>query len=186
MASCQEGQAYAERGRTGCAKASTEPSSRTYQRIGNLPTADYLSTASGRRIEPVQHPVDYHPGDRHVQPDRQRPSGDSSMLLVVTNPAASKSDERKRQYGSRQDDVGNQDREVDRPNQAGPGEWPGADVGNRFELAQSIQHRRRRSVSNALRRQRGSCHSAERGFGKVHTEENKEIAALSDIHEVKR
>jgi hypothetical protein len=37
MASCQEGQAFAERGSMGDMKASTDPSNKTYQRIGNLP-----------------------------------------------------------------------------------------------------------------------------------------------------
>ncbi len=38
---------------------------------------------SGRSVEVVKHPVHNHPGHRHVEPKRERPAGNSHVLLKL-------------------------------------------------------------------------------------------------------
>src|ERR1700730_15370235 len=86
-ASPQDGQARADRG--GAASKTSNPSSitRPSRSIGSTPAPSppHSSRPSRQGIEAVKHPVDHDPGQRDVQPDRQRPAGQAN---VPVEPAA--------------------------------------------------------------------------------------------------
>src|SRR5688572_13042097 len=41
----------------------------------------------GRRVEMIQHQIDYHAGDRHVQPNRKRPARQTTVTLAAVDQA---------------------------------------------------------------------------------------------------
>ena len=66
---------------------------------------------SAREIEPVEHPIDDHAGDRDVEPERKRPAGDALMSLKASFEGARKSYQDQRHNRRSQDGMGDQDRE---------------------------------------------------------------------------
>ncbi len=71
---------------------------------------------TGDRV--IEHHVDDDAGDRHVEPDRQRPSREAGVAVVACAQPADQRDERQRRHERGKGDVRDQDEEVegaDRP-----------------------------------------------------------------------
>ena len=63
---------------------STAPGGGLALRASFSPLGPYLS---GRSVEVVKHPVHNHSGHRHVEPKRERPAGNSHVLLKLFGPS---------------------------------------------------------------------------------------------------
>lgn len=71
------------------------------------------------RVDLVEHQVNDHAGDRHVQPDWESDACDAPVPRKFAPQGAIKGEYHERHDHHRQDRVGCQDREVDRARKAG-------------------------------------------------------------------
>ena len=71
-----------------------------------------------RRPPFVKHQVNEHAGDRNVKPDRHGPLPDATMFIPAFPERRHERDDDQRQHRKRQQDVRDQDREVNRPNES--------------------------------------------------------------------
>src|SRR5215472_3238733 len=77
-------------------------------------------TSSPGRINLIDHEIDNHSGDRHVEPQRQRPARNESMLIKSLEPSAAQRHDNQGHNGRCQDGMRSQQREVRWPNPALP------------------------------------------------------------------
>src|ERR1700752_4958730 len=68
-------------------------------------------TSSPGRINLIDHEIDNHPGDRHVEPQRQRPARNETMLIESLVPSAAQRHDNQGHNGCCQDRMGSQQRE---------------------------------------------------------------------------
>jgi hypothetical protein len=80
----------------------------------------FLERAGSEYLEVVEHPVHDHPCDRHIESKRERPAGNSHVLLKLFAPSTVDCDQCQWNDTSGQDNVGDQECEVDRSREASP------------------------------------------------------------------
>src|SRR5262245_44396905 len=138
---------------TASLKPSTRETSRRRPLISALIAADanscWLLTLSFQLDQPgwlVKKDVDQDAGHRHIEPDRKRPARYPTVLRIPPLEPARQGDERERQNRGGEGDVRQQNREVDRPDQALALERHRPDL------------RVIDDVANQKQRRRGECH----------------------------
>src|SRR6516164_1861926 len=77
-------------------------------------------TSSPGRINLIDHEIDNHSGDRHVEPQRQRPARNKTMLIKSLEPSAAQRHGNQGHNGCCQDRMRSQQREVRGSNPALP------------------------------------------------------------------
>ncbi len=80
------------------------------------------------RVKPVQHQIDYNASHRDVQPDGERPPGNSHVLFKLFVPGTVDCYQRHWNDTRGQDNVGDQEGEVDWSDEASPLKGHGADA----------------------------------------------------------
>ncbi len=76
----------------------------------------------------IQHEIDNDPGNRHIEPEREGPTGNLDMSIKSPFQCPIDSDQGQRENRRGQDGVGDQDREVESPNRSLPPEMDRPDV----------------------------------------------------------
>src|SRR5215472_3100065 len=77
-------------------------------------------TSSPGRINLIDHEIDDHSGDRHVEPQWQRPTGNATVLIKSLEPSTTQRHDNQGHNGCCQDRMGSQQREIRWSNPALP------------------------------------------------------------------
>lgn len=93
----------------------------------------------GRASEVIQHQVYHHAGDAHIQPDRQGPAGQPAMKVVAPLQAAAQGHNGQDGHDRRQDRMGSEDAQVNRPDSPGSFERHASNLGMVDQVARQKQ-----------------------------------------------